>query len=269
MPLTDMEAEFEDLWDEMERLAKSGNEAERKRSCDIARDLVSYTDLPRSYRIRAHMALASLVCPQDALHEAKKKHAKIHDKVSSELQIMRKAYKNKGTEEGVVGEGDGPAEDASPYTFTITAQLQPGSQEEPIDLTVEDGNQDQPIDLTVDHDSGYFENTSSIIRANRDDNHVEGTEVLSTGFSLWPRYKVISLIHPRMRPLLTALSALLFIHPPTVHSVPTPMMTMIVNKADFCGGHQIRGRYGTLQHPVLNTQIKPSSTATMSTSSGA
>lgn len=215
MSHADEKAEFEDLWDQMEKLAKSRDEAERNRSRNIAKDLVSYTDLPRPSRIRAHMALALLVCPRDALHKAKKNHATIHAKVSSELQIIREAYKNKETEESVVNERDEAVEETSASTLTRTPQLGPGSQEEPIDLTFEHGSQEEPIDLTFDHDSGYFENTSSLLRANCAGSHVEGTEVLSTGFSLWPT-------------LLTALSAFLFIHQPTVHLVPT-LMTCVID----------------------------------------
>lgn len=195
MSQADEKAEFEDLWDQMEKLARSRDEAERKRSRDTAKDLVSYTDLPRSYRIGAHMALASLVCPRDSLHGVKKNHATIHVKVSSELQIIREAYKNRKTEGSVINERDEAVEEISASTLTTTPQLGPGSLEEPIDLTFEHGSQEEPIDLTFDHDSEHFENTSSFLRADCAGSHVEGTEVLSTGFSLWPRTKVIPLIH--------------------------------------------------------------------------
>ncbi|KAH0253951.1 hypothetical protein KCU91_g18242, partial [Aureobasidium melanogenum] len=172
MPHTDKnEAGFEDLWDRMERLAKSGDETERRSSRILARRLLSYTELPRSYAIRAHMALASLACAQDALHEAEDSHAKIPVKVPSklqaELQITREAYKSKETEEMIVIEGD----------------------EEPIDLTVECGTQEEPIDLTLEHDPTPFENTSGKSYVDPACDHVEGAEVRSTGFSLWPRFK--------------------------------------------------------------------------------
>ncbi|KAG9636653.1 hypothetical protein KCU64_g14506, partial [Aureobasidium melanogenum] len=194
MPHTDKnEAGFEDLWDRMERLAKSGDETERRSSRILARRLLSHTELPRSYAIRAHMALASLACAQDALHEAEDSHAKIPVKVPSklqaELQITREAYKSKDTEEMVVIEGDEGPEDASGFTLSTTAQLGSGSHEEPIDLTVECGTQEEPIDLTLEHDSTPFENTSGKSYVDPACDHVGGAEVRSTGFSFWPRFK--------------------------------------------------------------------------------
>ncbi|KAG9636432.1 hypothetical protein KCU64_g14589, partial [Aureobasidium melanogenum] len=183
------EEEFEDLWDRMERFAESGNDESR----DIARRLVSYTELPRSYAIRAHMALASLAYAQDDLHEAEANHAKIHVKASSklqaELQIIKEAYKSKKTDKFIVVAEDEAAENASGSTLTTTAQLGPGSHEEPIDLTVEYGSQEEPIDLTIEHHPTRFENTCGRSHVDPACDHTAGTEVWSTGFSLWPRSK--------------------------------------------------------------------------------
>ncbi|KAG9512217.1 hypothetical protein KCV07_g9598, partial [Aureobasidium melanogenum] len=202
MPLTKKEKDFEVHWDRMEKLAKSGGKAERKLSRKLARRLVSFTGLPRSYGIRTHMALASLACAQDSRHEAGENHMKIHAKVPSklqaELQIIREAYKSKKTEDLIVIEGDEAAEDASGSTLTTTAQLRSGSHEEPIDLTIEHGSQQEPIDLTFEHDPTLFENTSGESHVDPASDHVKETGFRSTGFSFWPRSKhSSSCTHPQ------------------------------------------------------------------------
>ena len=74
---------FEDLWDQMEELSKSCDRADGKLSRGIARYLVGYIDLPQSYRIRAHMALTSVLCAQDTLRDAEKDYAEVQVKVSA------------------------------------------------------------------------------------------------------------------------------------------------------------------------------------------
>ncbi|KAG9729917.1 hypothetical protein KCU73_g11995, partial [Aureobasidium melanogenum] len=150
---------------------------------------------------RAHMALASLACAQDSLHEAEENHMKIHAKVPSklqaELQNIREAYKSKKTEELIVIEGDEVAEDVSGSTPTTTAQLSSGSHEEPI-LTIEHGSQQEPIDLTLEHDPTLFENTSGKSHVDPISDHVKETGFRSTGFSFWPRSKhSSSCTHPQ------------------------------------------------------------------------
>ncbi|KAK6007804.1 hypothetical protein QM012_004618 [Aureobasidium pullulans] len=120
MPLADKEAGIKDLWDQMEKLAKS----------------VSYTELPQSCGIRSHMTMVLLLCVRDALY-GEKNHAEIHAKVASELQLIREAYKNKETQEPVVIEEDEAIEDTLRSSLTARALLVPGSQEEPIDLILE------------------------------------------------------------------------------------------------------------------------------------
>ncbi|KAH0366323.1 hypothetical protein KCU65_g5489, partial [Aureobasidium melanogenum] len=180
MSLTNKEAEFEDLWEQMEELAELGDKADMKLARAIARHLVTYAELPSSYGIRAHLALASLVCARDALHEAEENEAKtqvrIPSELQAELQTIREAYKSKETKEVTVIEGDVDAEVSSASTLPTTLQLGLGTQEEPIDLTLE-------------HDPTSFEYTSSKPLVNPACDHVGGTKVRSTGFSLWPRSK--------------------------------------------------------------------------------
>ncbi|KAH0339305.1 hypothetical protein KCU81_g7292, partial [Aureobasidium melanogenum] len=178
MPLADKEAEFEDLWEQMEELTESGDKADKKLARAIAKHLVSYAGLPRSYGIRAHMALASLVYARDVLRDAEQNNAKIHvmipSKLQAELQIIREAYKSKETEAMIVIDEDEAAEDTSESPRTTTAQLGLGTQEEPIDLTLE-------------YDSTPFENTCGRSLGDPACDQVE-TKARS-GLSLWPRSK--------------------------------------------------------------------------------
>lgn len=203
MPLTGQEAKFEELWDQMEKLAQSDGKVEKKLSRSIARHLVKDSELSQSYRIRAHLALALLVCARDALREAEEAYAETHSEIPHELhakmqaelqvelRIIREAYKGKETgEKTAVEEENNSVEDASASALTATTQLGAGSQE-------------HPIDLTVEHDPTPFENTSDRSHVNLDDKQVGKTDTLSTGFSLWSRVKVICIIRSRLRALLT------------------------------------------------------------------
>lgn len=274
MPLTKKEKDFEVHWDRMEKLAKSGGKAERKLSRKLARRLVSFTGLPRSYGIRAHMALASLACAQDSRHEAEENHMKIHAKVPSklqaELQIIREAYKSKKTEDLIVIEGDEAAEDASGSTLTTTAQLRSGSHEEPIDLTIEHGSQQEPIDLTFEHDPTLFENTSGESHVDPASDHVKETGFRSTGFSFWPRSKVICFSYILEWGFTNGnLSTLL--RAPT-HSVSRPnneSRIIIINEVDLCDGNQNGECYDMLRHSVQKASTMLPSRTIISSDTGA
>ncbi|CAD0089192.1 unnamed protein product [Aureobasidium mustum] len=203
----------------MEKLAKSDRKVEKKLSRSIARRLVKDSELSRSYRIRAHLALALLVCARDDLREAEEAYAEthsrippeLHAKMQAELQVelraIREAYKGKETGERTAVEGENNSvEDASASALTATAQLSAGSEE-------------HPIDLTVEHDSTPYGNTSGKSCVNLDDKRTGKTDVISTGFSLWSRVKVICIIRSRLRALLTTFLALFFIRPLSVYFI--------------------------------------------------
>lgn len=97
--------------------------------------------------------------------------------------MIREPYKSKETKEVIVIEEDEAGEDTSASTLPTIPQLGLGTQE-------------QPIDLTIEYDSTPFGYTGGKSVVNPTCDHVE-TEVRS-GFSLWPRSKVITLIHSGM-----------------------------------------------------------------------
>jgi hypothetical protein len=96
------------------------------------------------------------------------------------------------------------AENTTTSTYPETAQIGPGSQE-------------NPIDLTIDDDSNPADNTDceSIV----DSDFAEATDTPSIRFSL-PRSMVIFAANSKMELLLTTLLALLFIHPSAVCIIP-------------------------------------------------
>jgi len=208
---------FEDLWDQMEELSKSCDRADGKLSRGIARYLVGYIDLPQSYRIRAHMALTSVLCAQDTLRDAEKDYAEVQVKVSAgrhaqiqaelhaELQGIREAYKEKAPDECTVDLGDETADENTTSTLTESPQRGPGSQEDPIDLTFED-------------DSSLEDNTSN--QSPVDSGYAEATDFTSARFSLSQRSMVFTSTHSYVNALLITLSGLLFVHPPTMLVVP-------------------------------------------------
>lgn len=213
---------FEDLWDQMEELSKSCDRADGKLSRGIARHLVGYVDLPQSYRIRAHMALTSVLCAQDTLRDAEMDYAEVQAKVSTgrhaqiqaelhaELQAIREAYQNNSTEEWTLTTEDETVEDNTSSPSTTTNQLGPGSQEDPIDLTLEDDT--DPENSTSDQspaDSGY----------------VEGSDTMTERFSSSQSSMVIISKRPPVKALLTPLPALLSMHPlamPFLPALTTP-----------------------------------------------
>jgi len=204
---------FEDLWDQMEELSKSCDRADGKLSRGIARYLVGYIDLPQSYRIRAHMALTSVLCAQDTLRDAEEDYAEVQVKVSAgrhaqiqtelhaELRGIREAYKEKAPDERNVDIEDENGDETTTSTFTESPQRGPGSQEDPIDLTFED-------------DSSPEDNTSD--RSPVDSGYAEATDSMSARFSLSQRSMVITSAHSCVKALLTVLPAFLFVHPPTM-----------------------------------------------------
>ncbi|KAH0294000.1 hypothetical protein M436DRAFT_81927 [Aureobasidium namibiae CBS 147.97] len=169
------EEAFEDLWDQMEELSKSCDRADGKLSRGIARYLIGYINLPQSYRIRAHMALTSVLCAQDTLRDAEEDYAEVQVKVSAgrhaqmqaelhaELQGIRETYKEKVSDKWTVDDEDETADEIATSTLTESPQRGPGSQEDPIDLTLE--NESSSEDNTNDQspvDSGYAEATDFI-----------------------------------------------------------------------------------------------------------
>jgi hypothetical protein len=218
MSYADPEEAFEDLWDQMEELSKSCDEADGKLSRAIARHLVHCVDLPQSYRIRAHMALASLLCAQDNFRDAKTDYAEVGAKISAglhaalqtelhaELQAIKMAYKKDAMKTWGVTLDDEPVEDTSASTLAATDQLGPGSQDDPIDLTLED-------------DSSLFENIGN--ESFVDSGYAEASDISSTRFSLPPRSMIILSTYFPTKASLTAVSALLFIHPSTMPLSPT------------------------------------------------
>jgi hypothetical protein len=218
MSYANPEKVFEDLWDQMEELPKSCDKADGRLSRGIARHLVRCVELPQSYRIRAHMALASVLCAQDTFRAVEKDYAEVRAKISAglhaalqaelhaELKAIREAYKKDATETWDVTLDGEPVEDTTAFTLAGTDQLGSGSQEDPIDLTLEDDS--SPSDNTGHEsfvDSGY----------------AEASDISSTRFSLPPRSMVILSVHSGVEALLTALSALLLVHPSTVPLIPT------------------------------------------------
>jgi hypothetical protein len=211
-----MEEVFEELWEQMEELSRSCDKADGKLARGISRPLVDHFNLSRSYRIRAHMALTFLLCAQDDLRDAEKDHAEVQCKISAglhtqlqeklhaELKAIREAYDHDATEERAVTPETESAEETIASTPTETTQLGPGSQED-------------PIDLTLDDDSNPTKNTGYESMA--DSGYAEATDAPSTRFSL-PRSLVISAAHPLMKLFLTSLLALLFIHPPRMRLIP-------------------------------------------------
>lgn len=213
MPHVTAKEVFEDLWDQMEELSKSCDRKDGKLSRGIARHLVGYVNLPQSYRIRAHMALTSVLCAQDTLRDAEDDYAEVRAKISTgrhtqiqaelhaELQAIREAYKDDSTEERFVTPEDETVEDTTSSPSTTTTQLGPGSQEDPIDLTLEDDM--EPENNTCDQspaDSGY----------------VEGSDTMSERFSLSQSSMVIISTHSLVKTLLIPLPALLSMHPPAM-----------------------------------------------------
>jgi hypothetical protein len=192
MSYANPEKAFDDLWDQMVELSKSCDEADGKLSRAIARHLVRCVNLPQSYRIRAHIALASLLCAQDAFRDVKKDYAEVRAKISAslhaalqaelyaELQAIRAAYEKDTTKTRDITLDDETVENTTVSTLAATDQLGPGSQEDPIDLTLEDDS--SPSDNPGNEsfvDSGY----------------VEASDVSSTRFSLPPRSMVILSVH--------------------------------------------------------------------------
>ncbi|CAD0094805.1 unnamed protein product [Aureobasidium vineae] len=244
MAHADKQAGFEKLWDQMEMLAKSRDKTDKKRSRGIAEDLVDdYSELPRSYHIRAYMALASLLCARDSLREVAEYHAEIQTEaraelrakilaeLQAELRTIREAYKNKAMQDCIVVEGDEAVENTQVSSLTATTQLGPGSQEELIDLTLDDGSifsnnnntsYSELIDLTLDDDCVPSNNSGDESSVNFDSGVEEGTDILSTQFSSPPRSNVSLSMHPRTRVELIVFSVPLFVHPPIVLLIPTP-----------------------------------------------
>jgi hypothetical protein len=210
-----MEEVFEELWEQMEELSRSCVKADGKLARGIARYLVDHINLSRSYRIRAHMALTSLLCAKDALRDAEKDYAEVQCKISTglhtqlqeelhaELKVIREAYDHEATEERAVTSETESAEDTTASTPTETTQLGPGSQEDPIDLTLDD-------DSNPTNSTGY--------ESMADSGYAEATGTPSTQFSL-PRSMVTSAAHPLTKAFLTPLIALLFIHPPRMRLI--------------------------------------------------
>jgi hypothetical protein len=192
MSYANPEKVFEDLWDQMEELSKSCDKADGKLSRGIARHLVRCVDLPQSYRIRAHMALASVLCAQDTFRDVEKDHEEVRAKISAglhaalqaelhaELRAIREAYKKDTTETRNVTLDDEPVDDTTASTLAGTDQLGPGRQEDPIDLTLEDNS-------SASDNTG---NESSV-----DFGYVEASDISSTRFSLPPRSMVILSVH--------------------------------------------------------------------------
>jgi hypothetical protein len=213
------QAVFEDLWEQMEELSKSCDKADGKLSRAIARQLVSYNDLPKSYRIRAHMALTSVLCAQDTFRDADRDYAEVQARVSAglhtqlqaelhaELQAIREAYEKDAAEEWTAN-----LQDESIENRTAAAQLSAGSQEDPIDLTLED-------------DSDTSDNTSE--NSYHDSGYEEATDVLSARSSLPPDSMVLLSAHSRLEALLIAGKAFLFIRPSTIPLIPTLMKLSI------------------------------------------
>lgn len=234
MSYISQEDAFEDLWDQMEELARSCDRADGKLSRGIARHLVGYVDLPQSYRIRAHMALTSVLCAQDTLRDSEKDYAEVQVKVSTgrhtqiqaelhaELQAIREAYKNNSTEDlGAILEEE-TVDDTTSSPSTETAQLRSGSREDPIDLTLEDDT--HPENNTSDHspaDSGY----------------VEGSHTMSSRFSSSQSSMIITSAHFLPKTSLTATSALRFVYPSAVSLVPT-LITPPITIWTSCNEHQ-------------------------------
>jgi hypothetical protein len=216
------QAVFEDLWEQMEELSKSCDKADGKLSRAIARQLVSYNDLPKSYRIRAHMALTSVLCAQDTFRDAEKDYAEVQARVSAglhahlqaelhaELRAIREAYEKDAAEECTAN-----LQDEFIENMTAATQLSAGSQEDPIDLTLED-------------DSDTSDNTSD--NSFIDSGYEEATDVLSARFSLPPDSMVFLSAYPRMEALLTAVPAFLFIRPSTIPLIPTLMTLQMTTR---------------------------------------
>jgi hypothetical protein len=206
-----MEEVFEDLWEQMEELSRSCDKADGKLARGIARHLVDYFDLPRSYRIRAHMALTSLLCAQDAekdYAEVQCKipaglHSQLQEELHAELKAIREAYDHDATEEFTSTLQDESTEDTIASTPTETPQLGPGSQED-------------PIDLTLDDDSSPSSNTRH--ESVDDSGYAEATDTPSTRFSL-PRSTVTCTAHTKTDTWLTTPPARFFVHPFTVRLV--------------------------------------------------
>ncbi|CAD0108840.1 unnamed protein product [Aureobasidium uvarum] len=195
MAHADKQADFEELWVQLEMFAKSRDKTDRKQSRVIAEHLVvGYSELSRSYHIRAYMALASLLCARDSLREVAEGRVEVQTEIraelrarilfelQTELRTIREAYKNKTT---------------SVSTLIVTTRLGPGSQEEPIDLTLEDDfissdssdnnnnntNYSELIDLTLDDECVPINNSGDESYINFDSGYEEGTDILSTQFS--------------------------------------------------------------------------------------
>jgi len=235
----------------MEELSKSCDRADGKLSRGIARYLVGYFDLPQSYRIRAHMALTSVLCAQDTLRDAEEDYAEVQVKVSAgrhaqiqtelhaELQGIREAYKEKAPDERTVDIGDEDGDETTTSTFTESPQRGPGSQEDPIDLTFEGDS--SPEDNTSDQspvDSGY----------------AEATDFMSARFSLSQRSMVTTSTHSGVKALLIVVAGLLFVHPPTmplVSAVTTPSIMAWTSYNEY--QHEEHNRSLTSQRKLFGT----------------
>lgn len=216
------QAVFEDLWEQMEELSKSCDKADGKLSRAISRHLVSYSDLPKSYRIRAHMALTSVLCAQDTFRDAEKDYAEVQARVSAglhahlqaelhaELRAIREAYEKDAAEEWTAN-----LQDESIENLTAAVQLSAGSQEDPIDLTLED-----------DSDTSNRTSDSSF----NDSGYKEATDVLSARFSLPPDSTVLLSAHSRLEALLIAVPVFLSIRPSTMPLIPTLMTLPITTR---------------------------------------
>ena len=237
MPHVTVEEVFEDLWDQMEELSKSCDISDGKLSRGIARHLVGFIDLPQSYRIRAHMALTSVLCAQDALRDAEENYAEVQAKVSTgrhaqiqaelhtELQAIREAYKNDSIKERFVTPEDEAVEDTTSSPSTATTQRGFGSQEDPIDLTLED-------------DSAPEHNASDGSPA--DSGYMEGTDTMSAMFSLSQSSMVIVSANSCVTVSLTTLSGFIFIRPsrlPLLPALTSPPITTCTSATNINRGN--------------------------------